>query len=106
MLIVVLNSRLKTGDVHSGLVVASNCTRGSGSGTGSSMACGLEPKKDCILKRDKSSAVQFVLPGMCSILRFTLKTAVKNHKTRNKCDTVASLAEPFCTAATTPVLSH
>ena len=106
MLIVVLNSRLKTGDVQSGLATDTNCSRRLGRGTGSGQACGLEPKKDCMLKRDRLSAAQFVFPGMCSILRFTLKTAVKNHRTRSKYDTVASLADPFLTAATTPVLSH
>ena len=72
MLIVELNSRLKTGDVHSGSVVESSFSNGSGIGTGSSRACGLEPKNDCMLPRDKSSAVWFTLPGMCSMQKFIL----------------------------------
>ena len=72
MLIVELNSRLKTGDVHSWLVAESSISSGSGIGTGSSKACELEPKNDCMLPRDKSSAVWFTLQGMCSIRRFIL----------------------------------
>ena len=90
-----LNSHLKIGDVQSGLGTDSNSRRGAGIGTGSGIACGLEPKNDCMLQRDRSSAAQFNLPGMCSILRFILKTAVKNHKTRNKYATFASFADPF-----------
>ena len=84
MLIVVLNSRPKTGDVQSGLAADSNCNRGSGRGTGNGVACGLEPKNDYMLKRDRASAAPFDLPEMCSILRFILSTAVKNHSTHNK----------------------
>ena len=50
MLIVVLNNRLKTGDVQSGLAADNSRSRGSRRGTGSGMACGFEPKKDCMLK--------------------------------------------------------
>ena len=72
LLIVELNSRLKTGDVRSGLVVENSFSNCSGIGTGSSKACGLEPKNDCMLPRDKLSAVWFTLPGMCSMRRFML----------------------------------
>ena len=44
MLIIVLNSCLKTGDVQSGLAADNSCSRGSGRGPGSSMACGFEQK--------------------------------------------------------------
>ena len=70
MLIVELNSHLKTGNVHSGLVVESSISSSSGIGTGSSKACRLEPKNDCMLPRNKSSVVWFTLPGMCSMQRF------------------------------------
>ena len=92
IVVLIMNSRLKT-DVQSGLVTVSSCRRDSGRDVGSSTACGLEVKKDYMLRRDRSSAAQFVVPGICSILR--LKTAVKNHKMRNRYDTVASLVVPF-----------
>ena len=50
MLIVVLNNRLKTGDVQCGLAADNSCSRGSRRGTGSGLACGFELIKDCMSK--------------------------------------------------------
>ena len=101
-----LNSRLKVGDIQSGPFTATSCRSSCERVVGSSLACGLDKKKDLMLKHDKWSAALLLIPAMCSMQRFILYCTTKNHRQRNRCMTSASLEEPFFTTPTTPMLSH
>ena len=104
-MIVERNSCLKVADVQSDPEGVRSCRRSGDTGIGTG-ACGLIEKKLCILCLDKWSAVQLSTPAICSDISTILQWATKNYKQRSRCITVLSLAEPFHSAAISPLLSR